>query len=79
MIKALDDFTPKQIGENGNVEYTWSNNVKEQIAQLHFQLTRTNEQSQQIVQLENQVRNILRILRQRQRQIHGQGQQCRQR
>ena len=66
MIKALDDFTPKQIGENGNVEYTWSNNVREQITQLHFQLTRTNEESYQIVRLENQVRNILQTLKQRQ-------------
>ena len=71
MIKSLDDFTPKQIGENGNVEYTWSNNITEQISQLHFQLTRTNQQSQQMVQLENQVRNILRTLKQRQEYVKG--------
>ena len=41
LISALDNFTPSQIGENGSVEYTWSNSIRERILQLSFQLTRT--------------------------------------
>ena len=44
IISALDNFTPSQIGENGSVEYTWSNSIRERIVQLSFQLTRTRDQ-----------------------------------
>jgi hypothetical protein len=47
LIHALDIHTPKQIGENGHVEYTWSNNIREKILQLSFQLTRTDERGVQ--------------------------------
>ena len=43
LINALDNYTPKQIGENGHAEYGWSNNVRENIIQFSFQLTRTDE------------------------------------
>jgi Mg-chelatase subunit ChlD len=43
LVNALDNYTPKQIGENGHVEYGWSNSIQEQILQLSFQLTRTND------------------------------------
>jgi hypothetical protein len=43
IIKALDNFYPKQIGEKGHVEYGWSNNIREKIVQFSFQVTRTNE------------------------------------
>lgn len=33
--------TVSQIGEKGNIEYAWSNNIREKIIQLSFQLTRT--------------------------------------
>ena len=42
IINALDNLTSKQTGENGQDEYEWSNNVKERILQLNFQLTRTD-------------------------------------
>ena len=29
-----------QIGENGTIEYSWSENISERIVQLNFQLTR---------------------------------------
>lgn len=45
LISALDNFTPSQIGENGSVEYTWSNNIRERILQMSFQLTRTRDES----------------------------------
>ena len=41
IIGALDSYTSKQIGENGTTEYTWTNDVREKIVQLSFQLTRT--------------------------------------
>jgi len=42
LVNALDNHTPLQIGENGHVEYTWSNSITERIVQLNFQLTRVN-------------------------------------
>ena len=42
-ILSLDNFTSAQLGDKGAIEYTWSNNIQEQILQLNFQLTRTND------------------------------------
>lgn len=33
----------KYIGENGHVEYGWSNEIREKILQFYFQITRTDE------------------------------------
>ena len=41
LVSALDNHTPKQIGENNHVEYTWSNDINEKITQIFFQLVRT--------------------------------------
>jgi Mg-chelatase subunit ChlD len=43
LVNALDNYIPNQFGENGHVEYGWSNNIQEKILQFSFQLTRTNE------------------------------------
>jgi len=43
LITALDNYTPRQLGENGHVEYGWSNSIKEKILQFSFQCTRTDE------------------------------------
>ena len=43
IINALDNHTTQQIGENGHQEYTWSNDIRERIMQLSFQLTRTHD------------------------------------
>jgi hypothetical protein len=40
IISALDSYTPKQFGENGHVEYGWSNSIIETILQFSFQVTR---------------------------------------
>jgi hypothetical protein len=40
-ISALDFNTPCQFGENGTLEYGWSNNIREKICQINYQLTRT--------------------------------------
>lgn len=45
LINALDNYTPSQIGENGHTEYGWSNNIREKILQLSFQLVRTDKNS----------------------------------
>jgi hypothetical protein len=45
-ISALDNYTLRQLGENGHVEYTWSNNVREKIVQYYFQLTRVKNKQQ---------------------------------
>jgi len=42
LIHTLDNNTPLQLGENGHLEYGWSNNIKEKILQFNFQITRTN-------------------------------------
>jgi hypothetical protein len=43
LINALDNYTPTQIGENGHVEYGWSNSIQEKILQFSFQSTRTTD------------------------------------
>ena len=43
LIGALDNYTSKQIGENGHLENTWSNDARERILQLSFQFTRTKD------------------------------------
>ena len=62
LMSALDNHTPQQIGENGHVEYGWSNSTKEQIIQLSFQITRTDENG--INNLKTILRNLLAILNQ---------------
>ena len=57
VVSALDNFTPKQVGEKGHTEYGWSNNIQERIMQLFFQLTRCNKQS--MGELEGTYRNLL--------------------
>lgn len=43
LINALDNYTSSQYGQNGHVEYGWSNNMQEKIVQFSFQVTRTNQ------------------------------------
>lgn len=58
LINALDNYTHIKFGENGHVEYTWSNNIQEQIVQFNFQLTRTSNLSP----LENKLVSMLETL-----------------
>lgn len=60
IINALDNYTPKIVGENGNQEYTWSNNFKEMFSQFYFQLVRTKETTI----LENILRKMLNEFKQ---------------
>lgn len=63
LINSLDNITPSNLGENGHKEYTWSNNIRERILQLSFQLTRntatTNNHNNNLLSLEGIVDNIL--------------------
>ena len=45
IVNALDNHTMKSVGENGNVEYTWSNSFTEKFTQFYFQLVRTKNTS----------------------------------
>ena len=58
LVNALDNYTPSQIGENGHVEYGWSNSIQEQIVQLSFQITRTTN----LLPLENKLNSLLNTL-----------------
>jgi Mg-chelatase subunit ChlD len=44
-IVAMDTHTPTQSGENGHVEYAWSHNPTEKIAQFYFQLVRCKDKT----------------------------------
>jgi hypothetical protein len=61
LISALDNYTPTQIGENGHVEYGWSNNIRERILQFSFQLTRTDDKG--IIALKKVLTDILKHLK----------------
>jgi hypothetical protein len=59
LVNALDNYTPKQIGENGHVEYGWSNDIRERILQFSFQLVRTSVDSN----LKSVLKDMLTILK----------------
>lgn len=49
LVSTLDNYNPQQIGENGHVEYGWSNNLQEKIVQFSFQVTRTDDEGLSIL------------------------------
>jgi hypothetical protein len=58
LISALDtNANLKQQGENRHTEYTWSNELREKICQLNFQLVRTNETN--MISLEKLYKEII--------------------
>jgi hypothetical protein len=57
LITTLDNNNLLQSGENGHTEYTWSNDLREKICQLNFQLVRTDETN--IVSLEKSLKDII--------------------
>jgi hypothetical protein len=64
LMKALDTHTPVQLGENGHAEYGWSNDTREKIVQLSFQVVRTSEEGarelgEQLYNIANSLKNIL--------------------
>ena len=61
LIAALDNCTPKQVGENNMMEYTWSNNIQEKIVQIYTQLVRAD--IEQIKNLKKQIYDVLSMLK----------------
>jgi len=59
LINALDS-TPKQFGQNGAVEYGWSNDIREQVLQFSGQIVRTDEAKIEI--MADKLRHLLRCL-----------------
>ena len=43
LFNALDTHTPRQLGEKGHAEYGWSNDIRELIVQLSFQVVDRKE------------------------------------
>jgi hypothetical protein len=62
IIHALDNFTQIQFGENGHKEYSWSNDIREKIVQLSFQLTRqsTTEKNKNLSIILSEMLSILK-------------------
>lgn len=50
LVNNLENYTSQQIGENGHIEYGWSDSIQEKILQFSFQITRSDE---------NKISNIL--------------------
>ena len=42
-MNAMDNYTPKTLGEKGHVQHGWSNELGEKIVQFSFQLVRTKD------------------------------------
>ena len=61
LVNALDNYTPKQFGENGEIEYGFSSSIKELILQLSFQLTRTDKSG--LVRLQNTLKMLLKSIK----------------
>ena len=59
LINTLDNTSKSQIGENGHLEYGYSNNLQEKILQFNFQLTRTLD----MTELYNVLNNLLFTLK----------------
>jgi hypothetical protein len=59
LVNALDNYTPTQFGENGHMEYGWSNSIQEKILQFSFQATRRDDNSG----LSNMLSDMLRQLK----------------
>lgn len=58
-VSAADKYTPRQFGENANIEYGYSNSLDEKIVQFFFQLVRTSDTSS----LEKQLYDMLNFIK----------------
>ena len=61
LVSSLDNYTNRQMGEKGHVEYTWSNCMQEKISQLNFQVTRTDKDT--IQKLQRELKSMLIYLK----------------
>ena len=67
-VSAADKYTPRQFGENGNVEFGYSNKLDEKIVQFFFQLVRTNDTTV----LEKQLFDMLNFIKGNEKQYFQQ-------
>lgn len=58
LISALDNYTQREVGENGHIQFGWSNEFSEQVVQYYFQLVRTSSMSQ-IMKLGDKLQYII--------------------
>lgn len=58
LVNALDNYTPQNEGENGHIQYTWSNNFNELFSQFYFQLVRTKDTSSLEASLDGMLTNF---------------------
>jgi hypothetical protein len=42
LVQAIDSYTPRQFGENGHIENSWSHELREKLVQISFQMTRSH-------------------------------------
>ena len=42
LTSALDNFTNRNVGENGHMQLNWSKNIEEKLVQIYFQVVRKN-------------------------------------
>jgi len=60
LINAIDNSTPKQFGENGSLEYGWSNEIREQVLQYSSQIVRSD--AERIEKMAVKLRSMLTTL-----------------
>ena len=60
-VTALDSYTPLQLGENMHAEHGWSNDIKERVVQVFFQLTRTDNKTTMLA-LQNKFQALINQL-----------------
>jgi hypothetical protein len=58
LINTLDNFVPKQHGENAHMEHAWSNAIQDRIVQFWYQCNRS-EDAARVAQLKDILREIL--------------------
>lgn len=62
--RTFQENKPTKYGENGHLEYCWSDHIQEYILQFYFQLTRC-EDDNTLHKLENHLVNILTFLKEK--------------
>jgi len=62
--RTMQENNPTKYGENGHLEYCWSNHIQEYILQFYFQLTRCEDENT-LHKLENHLINILTFLKEK--------------
>lgn len=62
-MNAMDNYTPKTLGEKGHVQHSWSNELREKIVQFSFQLVRTKDTKS----LETSLREMLNKIKHNER------------